>query len=447
MSRRFKTVKQCLIAGVVLAAAVLLGMLPGRLAVPARAEGENEVKDYVHPEEYENGYYEGEVTKDGSRVRKEPGSRTLDGSKEKKGELDDTLKTSTGKDVILSKGAKVTVWGESKDSDLDIWYHVKFTYSGEEFEGYIFSGRVKRSSDQITFSPTPSPVATATDTEAPTPTEEQKGELIEEPAPSKAPSTKEMAEKDKKNPWSKWTWFLIIVGIILVGALAFTLITYLGDRKIDEEMSRSSSRRTYEVERLEGESEEDFREAKNSAIKGQLRDQTNRDIAAEIGVDEFKLDLDGVFDDEAIATDAVSEAVTEAVTEDAANHGLMSDAAAAAESVAEATGEWDAQDAEFLQHLTENADEQEKALLAQIVPNYGRGDAPAESAAPIEKTPEEIIREKLDLLKEQDTLVHREYGVGEVIDNSDPQMIQVRFGRDLRFLKKDRLARKQLVDL
>ena len=42
---------------------------------------------------------------------------------------------------------------------------------------------------------------------------------------------------------------------------------------------------------------------------------------------------------------------------------------------------------------------------------------------------------------------HREYGVGEVIDNSDPQMIQVRFGRDLRFLKKDRLARKQLVDL
>ena len=208
-------------------------------------------------------------------------------------------------------------------------------------------------------------------------------------------------------------------------------------------MSRSSSRRTYEVERLEGESEEDFREAKNSAIKGQLRDQTNRDIAAEIGVDEFKLDLDGVFDDEDIATDAVSEAVTE----DAANHGLMSDAAAAAESVAEATGEWDAQDAEFLQHLTENADEQEKALLAQIVPNYGRGDAPAESAAPVEKTPEEIIREKLDLLKEQDTLVHREYGVGEVIDNSDPQMIQVRFGRDLRFLKKDRLARKQLVDL
>ena len=99
-----------------------------------------------------------------------------------------------------------------------------------------------------------------------------------------------------------------------------------------------------------------------------------------------------------------------------------------------------------------DADEQEKALIAQIVPNYAMNEDQqgiAEPAAPAEPeaTPEVVIRAALDALKEQDTLVHKEYGVGEVIDNSDPQIIQVRFGRDLRFLKKDRLARKQLVDM
>ncbi|MBO4686286.1 MAG: hypothetical protein J5628_06510 [Lachnospiraceae bacterium] len=450
MSRWILKGRRFWLAAAAFVAAIVLVMLPGRIS--ARAEGEK-AGDYVNVKDYEDGYYDGEITGDSARVRKEPGTKTLDGKTKKTGDLDDTVKSSAGKQAILKKGTKVTIWGEKKDSDLDTWYHIKFTLDGEELEGYVFKGSCSRKG-KITFSPTPTPEPTATPEPTPT-TVEQKGELINAPSPTRAPDTQEMVESEKKNPSSKWKYFLIIVGIILLGGAVFTAITWFSEKKIDEEMHRNN-RRTYEVERLEGESEEDFREARKSAIKGQLKDQTDRDIADEIGVDEFKLDLDGVFDEEDATQGAVSEAVTEAVTEDAiqtAADNMASNAAEAAEAVAaDAVDEWNTQDEAFLKHLSENADEQEKALIAQIVPNYAthsEGQAIAEPAAPAEPeaTPEVVIRAALDALKEQDTLVHKEYGVGEVIDNSDPQIIQVRFGRDLRFLKKDRLARKQLVDM
>ena len=101
--------------------------------------------------------------------------------------------------------------------------------------------------------------------------------------------------------------------------------------------------------------------------------------------------------------------MTEAVTEDAiqtAADSMASNAAAAAEAVAaDAANEWNTQDEAFLKHLSENADEQEKALIAQIVPNYAMNEDQqgiAEPAAPAEPeaTPEVVIRAALDALKE-----------------------------------------------
>jgi len=432
---QFKQIgKNILPALAVLLTAIALAFVPGWLC----ARADEEFKDYVHPEEYENGYYEGEITKDGSGVRKTPGTKNEDGSKK-----NDVLQTSAGKDVILAKGTKVTIWGESRDSDMDIWYHVKVTYSGEEFEGYVFTGRAKRLATQITFSPTPTPEPTATNT--PTPTVEQKGELSLDPSPT-ASEVNEKIVKDSKNP-KIYKFIIILVCIIIVGAVAYWVVMRISERKIDEVMNKNS-RRDFDVERLEEESDEDYREAKKSALKGRLQDQTDRDIAEEIGVEDFKLDLEGVFDDEDTTQGSVSEAVTEAVTEEEASHAagdaMLTDAAEAAATVDSATDEWSTQNQELLRHLSENADEQEKALIAQIVPNYGQ-EGEAEEISEEELTAR--IRAALDELKEQDTLVHTEYGVGEVIDNSDPQIIQVRFGRDLRFLKKDKLARRKLVDL
>ncbi|MBR5712872.1 MAG: hypothetical protein IKX54_04680 [Lachnospiraceae bacterium] len=435
MNRWNATLKRIGIAAGVLFAALVLAVLPGKIAALA----EDEVKDYVNAEQYENGYYEGEITKDDSSVRKTPGTKDASGKKK-----DDILKTTSGKSIILKAKTKVTVLGESKDSDLDTWYHIKGEFDGEAFEGYVYSGRLKRGV-QVTFTPTPSPEPT--DTPTPIPTEKPSGELIEDPTPTRADTTQQMLDDDKKDPANKYKWVIYVGGILLIGGAVFTLVTYISEKKIDEEMHRNNSRKKFEVERLEGETDEDYLEARKTAVKNQLKDQSNRDIAEEIGIDDFKLDLDGVFDDDGTdAAEAVSEVVTEAVSEDAAHAAETASAAVASE--------WNAQDEEFLRHLSDGADEQEQALLAQIVPNYAQSadNAAAENYAaqpevPAEPTPEEILRGKLDLLREQDTLVHKEYGVGEVIDNSDAQIIQVRFGRDLRFLKKDRLARKHLVEL
>ncbi len=54
-----------------------------------------------------------------------------------------------------------------------------------------------------------------------------------------------------------------------------------------------------------------------------------------------------------------------------------------------------------------------------------------------------ILREKIEQLQEHDLVRHVVYGEGEVYDNSDVKLLEVRFGNDMRFLKKDQLVNKR----
>ncbi len=53
------------------------------------------------------------------------------------------------------------------------------------------------------------------------------------------------------------------------------------------------------------------------------------------------------------------------------------------------------------------------------------------------------LREKIEQLQEHDLVRHVVYGEGEVCDNSDVKLLEVRFGNDMRFLKKDQLVNKR----
>ena len=53
------------------------------------------------------------------------------------------------------------------------------------------------------------------------------------------------------------------------------------------------------------------------------------------------------------------------------------------------------------------------------------------------------LREAIDRLQEHDIVYHTIYGEGEVRDNSDVKLIEIRFDNDMRFLKKDQLAAKR----
>ena len=54
-------------------------------------------------------------------------------------------------------------------------------------------------------------------------------------------------------------------------------------------------------------------------------------------------------------------------------------------------------------------------------------------------------RDYLDNLNENDTLNHKIYGKGTVVDNFSPEVIQVDFGGNVKYLKKDKLVKKDLI--
>lgn len=57
------------------------------------------------------------------------------------------------------------------------------------------------------------------------------------------------------------------------------------------------------------------------------------------------------------------------------------------------------------------------------------------------------LRSAIDRLQEHDIITHSIYGEGEVYDNSDVKLIEVRFGNDVRFLNKDSIVNKGLVTI
>ena len=72
---------------------------------------------------------------------------------------------------------------------------------------------------------------------------------------------------------------------------------------------------------------------------------------------------------------------------------------------------------------------------------------PQERIDAVSKENEEkkAFRKQLDELREHDIVQHIYFGRGEVFDNTDIKLIEIRFGNDVRFLNKDALASKKLI--
>jgi len=66
---------------------------------------------------------------------------------------------------------------------------------------------------------------------------------------------------------------------------------------------------------------------------------------------------------------------------------------------------------------------------------------------PHEPDDKKALRAAVDRLQEHDIINHKIYGEGEVYDNSDVKLMEVRFGNDVRFLNKDSIVAKRLVEI
>ena len=407
----------------------------GRLSASAEdADGDTDVTeeadptptstlDYVNAEEYLTGYFAGVITKDDSNVYEGPGTKAYS-----------KVTTSAGTSVTLSKGTEVTIIGESRDADLDHWYHVTLEFEGETVSGYVWDGRVERQA-QVTFTPTPTVTPVPTDTPTPTP------EVAEDTGD--AATTDEETEKmteQSKDP-SIWIWLLIVVLIILVIIVIYAVLSKREEDRLEEEMKRYTNNNS--MERLDGEDEEDWASAVKEHRKHQLvgrgeLPEEDDDYSEE---EDLTVDMTGIFsDDENTASEEPEENpdYTEEVLvqeiRDRLREEEQTDSVDTA--ITAATDDWNEEDEAYVNSLTEGMSEEDRALFGKL------GNTLTEEAG---LSAEELLRGRLDQLKEQDLVVHKLYGEGEVIDNSDAEVIQIRFGNDLRFLKKEKLAKKDLI--
>ncbi len=67
------------------------------------------------------------------------------------------------------------------------------------------------------------------------------------------------------------------------------------------------------------------------------------------------------------------------------------------------------------------------------------------ASATKESEEKKALRARIDGLKQHDIVVHKYFGKGEVYDNSDVKLLEVRFASDVRFLNKDSLVAKRLL--
>ncbi len=437
--------------------------------------------------DYLDKYYSGTVTdEEGAGMHQQPGSEQPD------------VLDPDGDPLRVPEGTKVLIMGEEYDVDLDIWYKVSVELYDQTYEGYLYTGRVTRETE-IPFTPTPVPTDTPTAEVVVTsinsdPQKEEAKEVNE--------TTKNMIEKSEG--LGPWKWIIILAIVIVCFMLAYTLWVKHSEERLEREIERYSGKPMYTP--LDGETAEDFAEAKGNYYDHiGLGDQSNKSLGEEIGnPEEVQIDLDGVFEDvpeektatfkedatlndllasleSRIGKEKLQEAreAREKEEKEAAEKAKAEKEKAAkaekTEKAEEAPKRISSEAEEKAKKAMQDAEAEVKAAADEIFDNNKEKEEPKKAEPkkaepkeePVKSEPEKKeepkkaepatekkqpvkndnfdLRDFLDNLNEGDEIEHKVYGKGKVVDNSDSQIVQVQFGKDMRFLKKEKLVKKDLL--
>ena len=94
-------------------------------------------------------------------------------------------------------------------------------------------------------------------------------------------------------------------------------------------------------------------------------------------------------------------------------------------------------------------DEEDREYDPELIDSLFGEELPAAERVKTEPTRESdekrALRNEINKLKPHDMVLHKYFGKGEVYDNSDVKLLEVRFGSDVRFLSKDSLVAKRLL--
>ena len=299
-----------------------------------KAHAEDEGTDWVH--------YKG-VTTAKVNVRTGPGE-----------EYDKVVLEDKSTTLQLNAQEDVIILDEAVASTGKVWYHIRATRDGVEYEGFSTSSYISKLDDEmITPSPTPKPTAT------PTPIPE---EPTKEPAESLQP-TQSLVPEQTETPNDKSGVMKAILIVVIVGIVAFiALMVY----KILKDRSGKASA-SKKIDSLRKVRLDDGRANGNKKVPQIKRGDVDRSVR------ENRSEV-------------------------------------------------------YYRNSYDDADED--------------GDSFDQGGEADDKR---ALRDAIERLQEHDIVYHTIYGEGEVYDNSDVKLIEVRFGNDMRFLKKDQLvARREL---
>lgn len=292
--------------------------------------------------------------------------------------------------LYLSSQTECVIIGQDTASNGKEWYKIRYTIGDEEIEGFVFAEYVGKFELSPTEAPTPMPTSTPTPTPTNTPT----------PTPTAAPVVTEAPKSSGKG--TKIALAAAIIAVIVGGGTAFAII-----RRKKREDSILGSESTKELARL------NKLKLENSKLGKNNRDNSKTEKAANAGKSKGKNSGSGK------QIKIKKSAVKDVHAEDT-------------DSLADMP-------------VTEKAIEKSPAReVSKEVINLDTEAMKESSSKELEQ--KRILRADIEALSERDIVIHKIFGEGEVFDNSDVKLIEIRFGNDARFLNKDQLAAKRLLE-
>ncbi len=299
-----------------------------------------------------------------------------------------------GKGVSLAKGTIVTIIG-SKNVGNKPWYKIRFTYGGKELEGFATSTYIQKTGVVITPTPTPTAEPTPEPTIAPEPTV---SEVTVNPTIAPVVETEETAKSQGNDKMMQYVVIAIAVLTVAGGGIYLYLRKKDGGTKAVPASKKAANQKEVTLK-----SKEDHKLADSQS------ENSDNDLSLEVK----KQQVGRVSKRDKILrqTNLKSEVYVIKSKEENAFKDLG--LAATLEAI------------DLEEHIV---DKQHNPVQQES----------------LEK---KALRDAINNLKQHDIILHKYFGKGEVYDNSDVRLIEVRFGSDARFLNKDQLVNKKLIHI
>ena len=393
---------------------LLLGLFGARMAEAAGIRYAPDTSGSLDGENAAVVFYEGRVSvRSVANVRTGPGTSA------------DVLNVD-GENIQLRNGDMVIILGEETNTSNEVWYHIRFTVNGTEVEGYCRSDFITRTDVTITPTPTPSP--------SPTP-EPETEPTTEEPA-SPTPTT---APEREEGGGSLTKILLIIFLILFVLAAAYIAYYFLIYKKQKEEqrMRQKQAGKTIARKRTPGEdgqvNQAVLRQGSGGGpgrTTGQPRTGTGGSRPA------------GPRPTGSRPAGASGRTSGIGTARPAGSTGSGSRPVQGGQHTAQPKSQPKSQSQEVKpaqpvkKEPVQTAPEPENNTRDLFTPR------PQEAFATEDR---EALREEINNLEAGDYVMHKYLGIGQVYDNSDVKLIEIRFGSDMRFLNKESCIMKRIL--